>query len=140
MQPWMKSFFVKILVVLASYGCTLWSSIPPELQNLPYGVYPDTPGYNIERFNYNKRFNVHPKAIFNPRTYHEAVYVLSSLKEYRLDFAVRSGGHCFEPGSLSNDYILDLGEFNAIIPSIEKEEVFIGAGARLQDVINTLES
>ncbi len=112
--------------------------IPPELQNLPYAIYPTSPDYNTARLNYNKRFVYFPKAIFAPTTPQEAQYVLSILTQYHLSFAVRSGGHCFEPGSLSSDYIIDLQNFNAIIPNVDKQEVYIGAGCVLGTVIDTL--
>lgn len=114
------------------------ASIPPELRNLPYGVYPDSPEYNTERLIFNKRFVYFPKAIFNPTTYAEIQFVLSSLKAHRLDFAIRSGGHCHEPGSLSSDYIIDLGAFNNILVDTSNKTAFIGAGARLGNVITTL--
>lgn len=112
--------------------------IPPELRNLPYAVYPDSPEYNTERLNFNKRFVYFPKAIFIPTNYTEIQFVLSALKRHCLDFAVRSGRHCHEPGSLSSDYIIDLGAFNDIKLDIPNNKVFIGAGARLGDVISTL--
>ena len=113
-------------------------TIPPELQNLPYAVYPNDVTYNTFRFNFNKRFNVFPKAIISPRTAEEAQYIFSLLKQYDLPFSIRSGGHCFEPGSLSSDYIFDLKNFDKIIPDIANEEVYIGAGCRLYQVIEKL--
>lgn len=118
----------------------LINSIPPELQNLPYAVYPDDTAYNTLRFNYNKRFNVFPKAIISPRTTEEAQYVLAALVKHHLDFSIRSGGHCFEPGSLSSDYIFDLEHFNSIIPNTAKGEVYVGAGCLLKNVIQVIGS
>ncbi len=113
-------------------------AIPPELRGLDYAVYPTSPQYNTARFNFNKRFNVFPKAIFAPTEYSQAAFVLSALKKHHLPFSVRSGGHCFEPGSLSSGYIIDLRNFNSINPNPDKNEVFIGAGCILGDVIKTL--
>jgi FAD/FMN-containing dehydrogenase len=126
-----------LLLIFLSLQCLL-CAIPPELRDLPYGIYPTSPQYNIVRFNYNRRFNVHPQAIFAPRDYSEITYVFNVLKKYRLDFAMRSGGHCFEPGSLSPCYMIDLNKFDEIIPDVSKSEVFIGAGCRLERVIQTL--
>jgi FAD/FMN-containing dehydrogenase len=125
-------------VVSYQNALSLMECIPPELQNLPYAIYPTNPEYNIARFNYNKRFSYCPKAIFNPTTFEEVQYVFGVLKRYHLPFAVRSGRHCLEPGSLSNDYIIDLQNFNSIIPDVENEQVYIGAGCQLGNVINTL--
>lgn len=116
----------------------LLNDIPPELRNLPYATYPTSFRYNTFRFNFNKRFNVFPKAIIAPRTREEAQFVFHAFKKHDLEFSIRSGGHCFEPGSLSSGYIFDLRHFNEIIPDIENEEVYLGAGCRLQDVIEKL--
>lgn len=119
-------------------ACKLLAAIPPELRNLPYGIYPTDPEYDTARFIFNKRFNVFPHAIFAPRTPEEAAYVLINLKKYKLSFAVRSGGHCTEPGSLSSCYIIDLRNFSEILPDVERREVYIGAGAKLGTVIAQL--
>jgi len=116
----------------------LMSSIPEELKNLPYAVYPTSPEYNTDRFIANKRFSLYPHAIIAPRTQEEAVFVFNSLKKHHLDFAIRGGGHCYEPASLSSGYVVDLRNFNQITPNVSKQEVNIGAGCRLGDVIATL--
>lgn len=118
-------------------ACVLQESIPRKLQGLPFITYPiQVSKYNIERFNFNKRFNVFPKAIIVPKSSHTLAKILHFLRKEQLDFSIRSGGHCFEPGSLSNDYIVDLRRFNSI--EICKNEVYIGAGARLGPVIQKL--
>lgn len=126
----------KILLLL------IWSfalgAIPPELRHLKYAIYPDSPKYNTERFDFNKRFNVFPQAIFQPRTYDEVAFVLSALKKHNLPFSVRSGGHGHEGNSLSQFYIIDLRKFNKIKPDIDRQEVFVEAGCLLKDVIHTL--
>lgn len=118
--------------------CTLLNAIPPELTNLDYVMYPNCDIYNTNRFNYNKRFNLFPTAIIVPQTQAQVQYVLQVLTANNLPFAVRSGGHCYGPGSLSPGYIIDLRNFNDIIPDIGSETVTIGAGCRLGDVISTL--
>lgn len=119
-------------------ACVLQRSIPKPLRGLPFIVYPIQVGaYNTERFNFNKRFNVFPKAIIAPYSKNTLAKVLKFLRKRNLDFSVRSGGHCFEPGSLSSDYILDLQHFNSI-KMVGDEEVYIGAGARLGPVIEAL--
>lgn len=118
-------------------ACVLQDSIPPRLRGLPFVTYPiETSKYNTQRFNFNKRFNVFPKAIIIPKTFSSLSKILSFLANKRLDFSIRSGGHCFEPGSLSNDYVIDLRRFSSI--EISKNHVYIGAGARLGPVIQKL--
>lgn len=114
------------------------SHIPAELRNLSYAIYRNSPEYNTERLNFNKLWQYFPKAIFVPRTNQEIQHVLSVLKRHDLRFAIRGGRHCYEPGSLSSDYIIDLSKFNSIVPDIANSEVYIGAGAQLQDVLAAL--
>jgi hypothetical protein len=117
---------------------TIVGVIPPELQNLSYGIYPNSLEYNTARFNFNKRFNIFPQAIFAPTTNDELIYVMQNIKKFDLCFSVRSGGHCFEPGSLSSNYVVDLSNFNSIIPNLMQGEVYIGAGCLLKNVIAAL--
>jgi hypothetical protein len=121
--------------------CLLSSEIPKELQNLSYAIYPtQVDKYNTARFNYNKRFNIYPHAIFRPENASQVAYIVSIMRKYNLDFAIRSGGHCYGPGSLSIGYVIDMSNFNSIIPNIEKQEVFIGSGCLLGNVIQSLAS
>ena len=121
-------------------ACVLQKSIPKPLQGLSYIAYPiQVQAYNTERFNFNKRFNVFPKAIIIPKSEKTLAKVLRFLRKKNLNFSVRSGRHCFEPGSLSTDYILDLQRFNSIKIK-ENDEVYIGAGVRSGPVIRTLGS
>ena len=119
-------------------ACRLYNEIPHELKFLSYAIYPLSKGYDTARFNFNKRFNIFPHAIFTPRDEEEVVYVLSILKKHHLPFSIRSGGHCIEPGSLSSGYVIDLRNFNKITPNFECQEAFIGAGCLLGSVIETL--
>ncbi len=118
-------------------ACTLQASIPEKLQNLPYAIYPtQLSEYNTERFNFNKRFNVFPKAIIAPESKETLAKILNILASEQLNFSIRSGGHSFEPGSLSPDYIIDLRRFNTI--KLLEDSVYIGAGARLGPIIEAL--
>lgn len=133
-----NSIYFFVLIILLILSSRLSDAIPPELQNLSYAIYTTSPTYNTDRFNFNKRFNIFPQAIFVPTTETEIIYVFGVLKKYNLPFAIRSGGHCYEPGSLSPNYIIDLSGFNLIIPDISNSSVSIGAGVLLGDIINTL--
>lgn len=118
-------------------ACTLQESIPSKLRGLPFVTYPiETSNYNTERFNFNKRFNVFPKAIIIPKSFLTLSKVLHFLRKKHLNFSIRAGGHCFEPGSLSENYILDLRRLNFI--EISKDKVYVGAGTRLGPIIRKL--
>lgn len=121
--------------------CVLLQEIPKELLNLPYVIYPNCVNYNLERFISNKRFNIFPHAIIKPNCESELIYALKILRKYNLEFSLRSGGHCYEPGSLTMGYVIDLSNFNTvqiINNGGSTPEVFIGAGARLGGVIEKL--
>ncbi len=119
-------------------ACELFHSIPHDLQQIPYAIYPICKGYDTARFNFNKRFNIFPHAIFTPRCEDELVHLFKKLKKHHLKFSLRSGGHCIEPGSLTSGYVVDMRHFDDIIPDVEHEEVYVGAGCRLGKVINTI--
>lgn len=118
--------------------CQLLNEIPSELRNLPYAIYPNNPKYDTARFIYNKWFNLFPHAIIAPRNVKEMAFVIKSLREHQLPFSLRSGGHCYEPGSLSSGYVIDLANFQSIRPDVTKGEVFVGAGCLLGDVIESV--
>lgn len=117
--------------------CVLTGEIPKALRDLPYGMYPTCDIYYTNRFSYNKRWNWFPNAVFTPRTPEEVQYVLGQFIHHKLRFFVRSGGHCYEQ-VIPHGYILDLRNFNEIIPDIDASTVYIGAGSRLGDVISAL--
>jgi len=119
--------------------CLLTQEIPSELYDLPYAIYPtQLCAYNTARLNYNKRFNFFPHAIIRPECAEQVAYVISIFKKYNLEFSLKSGGHCYGPGSLSNGYILDLTNFRSIDLNVATQEVCIGAGAVLGEVIQKL--
>lgn len=118
--------------------CTLLDSIPPALQNLSYVMYPNCDIYNTNRFNYNKRFNIFPTAIIVPQTEADLIYSFQTLTQNDLSFSVRSGGHCYGPGSLSQGYVIDMRNFDSIITDTATNQVFLGAGCKLGDIITAL--
>lgn len=118
--------------------CLLLAEIPTELKNLPYVMYPNCDVYNTNRFSYNKRFNYFPHAIIVPTNISELQYAFGIITSKRLPFTIRAGGHSAEPASLSSGYIIDLRNFNNIVPDIASGTVSIGAGCKLGDVISAL--
>lgn len=118
--------------------CKLLDEIPLGLKNLPYAIYPNDPRYDTKRFIYNKCFNLFPHAIIAPRNAEEMAFVLKNLRAHQLPFSLRAGGHCYEPGSLSSGYVIDLANFKTITPNVSKGEVVVGAGCLLGDVIETV--
>lgn len=116
----------------------LFNTIPDELQNLSYAIYPTNPKYNDYRFIYNKLFNFFPKAIFYPTKTSDVSYLISNFIKYKLEFSIRSGGHSYEPASLSSGYIIDVKNFSKIEINNKNKTVKVGVGVKLGELINTL--
>ena len=93
----------------------LLNEIPTALKNLSYAIYPTDIVYNDVRFIYNKLFNYFPHAIFYPETELQVSYLIKNLSINSLEFAIRCGGHAYEPASLSTGYIIDISKFSKII-------------------------
>lgn len=116
----------------------LINEIPVELQNLSYGIYPNDITYNDDRFIYNKLFNYFPHAVYYPESDKDISYLIKNLVNYNLKFAIRCGGHAYEPASLSEGYIIDVSKINYIKIDSYKKSVKVGSGANLGYLINTL--
>ena len=116
----------------------LINEIPKELLNLTYGIYPTDPSYNDVRFIYNKLFNYFPHAIYYPESEKDISYLIKNLAKYKLEFAIRCGGHAYEPASLSIGYIIDVKNFSKIKINGEKKYVKVGSGIRLGTLITEL--
>ena len=118
----------------------LIDEIPKELLNLHYGIYPDTQvEYNSARFIYNKLLNYFPHAIYYPINPEEISYLIKWFVFYNLDFALRSGGHSYEPASLSSGYILDISNIDKyIIINDDRKSAKVSAGLKLGYIIEYL--
>ncbi len=119
-------------------ACRLTQTIPSSLAHLSCAIYPTSIGYDTARFNFNKRYNIFPHAIFTPRHKSELVHIFKELKKHHLHFSIRSGGHCIEPGSLTSDYVIDLRNFNWVVPNFKRQELSVGAAVRLGSIIEAL--
>ena len=118
----------------------LIDEIPTELTNLPYGIYPDAQiEYNSARFIYNKLLNYFPHAIYYPTNAEEISYLMKWFVFYNLDFAIRSGGHSYEPASLSSGYILDVSQIDEyIIINDDRNSAKMSAGLKLGYILEYL--
>lgn len=117
----------------------LLNQIPKELKRLPYGIYPQNAQYNNLRFVYNKLLNYFPHAIFYPRNTTQVSYLIRQFVKYNQEFAIRCGGHAYEPASLSSGYILDVKFLpRYVIINKNKNTVKVSAGLRFGDIIKVL--
>jgi hypothetical protein len=112
--------------------------VPESLKSLPCGIYPENLKYNTSRLNYNKLQNYYPSAIFYPKCEKELSYLVRNMVRYNLVFSTRCGARAYEPASLSNGFVIDVGRFNNIEINQKDMVVRVGSGVRLGDLINEL--
>ena len=118
----------------------LLNEIPVELQNLSYGVYPNNQTlYNDVRFIYNKLLNYFPHAIYYPKVKTQISYLIKNFINYNLEFAIRCGGHAYEPASLSSGYILDVKKLPQYINiNKDRKTAKFSSGLKLGYVVEKL--
>ena len=113
----------------------LLEDIPDSLQNLCIGIYPNNLLYNNSRFIYNKRWNTFPHAIYYPRKIDDIMYLIKQFVEYNVDFAIRAGGHSYEPACLSSGYIIDISKMQKYMKiSKNRKHVTISPDYKLGEV------
>jgi len=114
----------------------LIDNIPTSLQNLSYAIYPNDLRYNDLRLNYNKIQNIFPQALFYPNTEDEIAYLINEFVKNNQRFAIRCGGHGYEPSSLSNKYVLNVTQVEKkIVISDDRSRITCNSGILLRDVI-----
>lgn len=113
-------------------------------------VYPWDCSYNTLRLNYNRRFSYFPMGIIMCRNSKDVKLAMKLINKYDFKFAVRSGGHCYLPFSLSTQLIIDLSRMNKIEVICNDEtkawsnkirgdkHIILGPGAHLGTVIQKI--
>jgi FAD/FMN-containing dehydrogenase len=98
---------------------------------------PDSPAYEgLRRPAMARYHDVRPAAVVRCADPADVVEVLSFVRESRLPFAIRSGGHCFAGGSSSSGVVVDLTLLSGI--ALNGDRAHLGAGARLAAVYDGL--
>lgn len=116
----------------------LENATPKSLQNLSYGIYPQSINYNNLRLNYNRLQNYNPSAIFYPNCSKELAYLIKNITCSELNFSLRCGGRAYEPASLSTGFVIDVSKFDSIDIDKKKLTVMVGSGVKLGNLINEL--
>src|SRR6516164_3096486 len=70
-------------------------------------IYAEDVAYDKYRVNVNKKFICYPLIICMAEKDKDLIKCLKIVRKYKIHFAVRSGGHCVEPFSLSDGIIID---------------------------------
>jgi FAD/FMN-containing dehydrogenase len=81
--------------------------------------------------------DVTPEAVVGCRSAGDVVAVLDEVRRRGVEFAVRSGGHCFAGRSSTTGVVIDVGPMHDI--SLSDGVVTVGAGARLGQIYDALE-
>jgi hypothetical protein len=117
----------------------LINEIPQVLQNLCIGVYPNNSLYNDLRFIYNKLWNYFPHAIYYPKNTNDISFLIQQFVKNNLEFAIRCGGHSYEPSSLSTGYIVDVKKLpRKISVNKDRKNITVSSGFKLGELANRL--
>ncbi|KAI1774390.1 putative FAD-binding oxidoreductase [Hypoxylon cercidicola] len=82
-----------------------------------------------------------PACIVQPSTTEELVYVVSTLIDWDVNFAVRSGGHSVVPGAanINGGVLIDMSKFNTVDYDGKKSVAVVGSGLRWKEVYTSLD-
>src|SRR3954454_5734311 len=78
-----------------------------------------------------------PEAVLGCRATADVVAAVDDVRQRGVEFAVRSGGHCFAGRSSTTGVVIDVGPMHDI--SLHDRVVTVGAGARLGQIYDALE-
>ena len=100
-------------------------------------VLPESADYDLLRTPPMARFwDVRPAAVVRCRTSVDVAEALAFAMSWRLEFAIRSGGHCFAGASSTRGVLVDVGPMDGV--SLVGEVATVGAGASLGTIYDTL--
>src|SRR3954471_19983247 len=77
-----------------------------------------------------------PEAVVGCRATADVVAAVNDVRQRGVEFAVRSGGHCFAGRSSTTGVVIDVGPMHDI--SLDDGVVTVGAGARLGPIYDAL--
>ncbi|KAG4220785.1 hypothetical protein PC116_g30736 [Phytophthora cactorum] len=82
-----------------------------------------------------------PSCIIQPSNADELSYVVSTVADWKVNFAIRSGGHSVVPGAanINRGVLIDLVHFNSVEYDAEKKVVTVGSGLRWKEVYTALD-
>lgn len=82
-----------------------------------------------------------PSCIIQPSDAKELSYVVSTVVDWNVKFAVRSGGHSVVPGAanINGGVLIDLVKFNTVEYDAAKKVAVVGTGLRWKEVYTALD-
>ena len=102
-------------------------------------VRPDDPAYEAARADFNRRFDVYPRAILFACNTDDVVSGMRLAIDKGVDLRARAGGHSFEAYSLLEDgLVIDVSQIQHVEVAQDGRSARVGAGARLGDIYRQL--
>ncbi|XXG99639.1 hypothetical protein Hte_005980 [Hypoxylon texense] len=82
-----------------------------------------------------------PACIVQPSSTEELAYLVSTIVDWNVNFAVRSGGHSVVPGAanINGGVLIDLSKFDTVDYDADKSVAVVGSGLRWKEVYTSLD-
>lgn len=82
-----------------------------------------------------------PACIIQPSSTEELASVVSTVVDWNVNFAVRSGGHSVVPGAanIEGGVLIDMSQFNTVDYDADKSVAVVGSGLRWKEVYTSLD-
>ncbi|KAI1377104.1 putative FAD-binding oxidoreductase [Hypoxylon crocopeplum] len=82
-----------------------------------------------------------PACIIQPSDAQEVAFVVSTVVNWNVQFAVRSGGHSVVPGAanINGGVLIDLAKINTVAYDAKKKVAVVGSGLRWKEVYTSLD-
>ncbi|MBE9192983.1 FAD-binding oxidoreductase [Gloeocapsopsis crepidinum LEGE 06123] len=95
-------------------------------------VVPENPAYNEARTIFNAMIDKHPSVIAQCATVDDVVRAVQFGRDFKLEIAVRGGGHSVAGKALTDDgLVIDLRRMNAVSVDPDARIVTVGGGATM---------
>ncbi|KAI1390546.1 putative FAD-binding oxidoreductase [Hypoxylon trugodes] len=82
-----------------------------------------------------------PSCIIQPTNADQLSHVVSTVVDWGVEFAVRSGGHSVVPGAanINGGVLIDLANFNTVEYNADQQVAVVGSGLRWKEVYTSLD-
>ncbi|KAI1654038.1 putative FAD-binding oxidoreductase [Daldinia decipiens] len=127
-------------VVEGSQDYAVCDHIKTQLNNET--VQPTTDTYEaLSTENWSQTVWAKPSCIIQPSNAEELSYVVSTVVDWKVNFAIRSGGHSVVPGAanINRGVLIDLVNFNSVDYDADKKVAVVGSGLRWKEVYTSLD-
>ncbi|MDD3341761.1 MAG: FAD-binding protein [Bacilli bacterium] len=102
-------------------------------------VYRNSADYNEKRLVWNRRINRFPYYIIYPTDKEDIEVCFKLIKDFKLPFRIRNGGHSYEGYStLNNGIIIDMSLLNKITIDEKNGQVIVQGGVKNEELYNAL--